>query len=395
MQPPDYFGAMGGVANAIDPAKAIAEGIMAQLAPQHAQAQIDLARAQSTRQQAEVVRMEQEATRQAALQARMSALGENPSSSELVRLMVEFPEASEAFKRAFDAQDSDRRRVDFREAAQAHDAARRGSYDLAAQQLRRRVEADRAAGAEDPYDAAILADLESGDPQRQADATEALRRLAAIMAGEERFAAVYGVDDPKLRTVGPTDVVLDERRGTVVGQSPIPRVIPGENGSFFEQLPAPGVPVLGGGSAPASGAPSGQATPPASPATPVNLPPGIRPRSPLANGIVGIEGDQETSARRSRTRNAQVGGVENSYHLSGRASDRVPPAGMSMAAYANLLQRLNPSMEVINEGDHVHIEPRGQAQASAAVQIRSVQEYNRLPSGAQYRDPQGNVRRKP
>jgi hypothetical protein len=32
---------------------------------------------------------------------------------------------------------------------------------------------------------------------------------------------------------------------------------------------------------------------------------------------------------------------------------------MSMAAYAAELRRLNPGLQVINEGDHVHIEPRG------------------------------------
>jgi hypothetical protein len=29
-----------------------------------------------------------------------------------------------------------------------------------------------------------------------------------------------------------------------------------------------------------------------------------------------------------------------------------------MADYARQLQRLNPNMQVINEGDHVHMEPR-------------------------------------
>jgi hypothetical protein len=53
-----------------------------------------------------------------------------------------------------------------------------------------------------------------------------------------------------------------------------------------------------------------------------------------------------------------VGGVANSYHLSGRARDSIPPPGMSMSAYASELRRRNPEYEVINEGDHVHIEPR-------------------------------------
>jgi hypothetical protein len=32
---------------------------------------------------------------------------------------------------------------------------------------------------------------------------------------------------------------------------------------------------------------------------------------------------------------------------------------MSMSAYAEKLRRENPGLDVINEGDHVHIEPRG------------------------------------
>ncbi len=51
--------------------------------------------------------------------------------------------------------------------------------------------------------------------------------------------------------------------------------------------------------------------------------------------------------------------MPNSYHLSGQARDSVPPPGMGMAQYASVLRRLNPGMQVINEGDHVHIEPRG------------------------------------
>ena len=74
---------------------------------------------------------------------------------------------------------------------------------------------------------------------------------------------------------------------------------------------------------------------------------------------MGIEGERVTSTRRSAERNKAVGGVTNSYHLSGRARDSVPPPGMGMTEYAALLRRRNPHLDVINEGDHVHIEPRG------------------------------------
>lgn len=65
-----------------------------------------------------------------------------------------------------------------------------------------------------------------------------------------------------------------------------------------------------------------------------------------------------TSTTRSPARNRAVGGARNSYHLTGMARDSVPPPGMSMADYARRLQALNPHLEVINEGDHVHMEPR-------------------------------------
>ena len=73
---------------------------------------------------------------------------------------------------------------------------------------------------------------------------------------------------------------------------------------------------------------------------------------------VGIPGERLTSTKRTPERNRAVGGSPRSFHLTGQARDSVPPPGMSMAAYAAELQRLNPHLQVINEGDHVHMEPR-------------------------------------
>ncbi len=72
----------------------------------------------------------------------------------------------------------------------------------------------------------------------------------------------------------------------------------------------------------------------------------------------GMPGERITSTLRSAQHNKDVGGVPNSYHLSGRARDSVPPPGMSMGEYYQRLKVLNPNYDVINEGDHVHIEPR-------------------------------------
>lgn len=79
----------------------------------------------------------------------------------------------------------------------------------------------------------------------------------------------------------------------------------------------------------------------------------------------GVRGERVTSAYRTPAHNKAVGGVSNSFHtqrgLDGKplARDSIPPAGMSMAEYHRRLQALNPHLDVINEGDHVHMEPKG------------------------------------
>jgi len=65
-----------------------------------------------------------------------------------------------------------------------------------------------------------------------------------------------------------------------------------------------------------------------------------------------------TSRQRSDAENTAAGGVPNSFHKTGDARDFVPPKGMSMAAFhAKLKSEFGPQYDVINEGDHVHVEP--------------------------------------
>lgn len=64
-----------------------------------------------------------------------------------------------------------------------------------------------------------------------------------------------------------------------------------------------------------------------------------------------------TSWDRNAGHNKNVGGVGNSYHLTGQAFDSVPPKGTSMSQWQAELKKRAPGWDVINEGDHVHVEP--------------------------------------
>ena len=74
--------------------------------------------------------------------------------------------------------------------------------------------------------------------------------------------------------------------------------------------------------------------------------------------LKAIPGVGVTSRQRSAAKNAQVGGVKNSYHMTDNARDFVPPKGMDMGSLASKLKAtFGAGYDIINEGDHVHVEP--------------------------------------
>jgi len=87
-----------------------------------------------------------------------------PDPNAYRRLMVKYPQFGAQLKAQADALDANQRRTDFTQAAEIYSAARNGKYDLAAQQLQRRIDADRAAGQDTSQDEAILLGLKSEDP---------------------------------------------------------------------------------------------------------------------------------------------------------------------------------------------------------------------------------------
>lgn len=142
---------------------------------------------------------------------------------------------------------------------------------------------------------------------------------------------------------------------------------------------------------------------------------GVRPEAVIARTLG--EGFRVTSGARSEADNRRVGGAPNSYHLRDQARDIIPPPGMSMAEAAAALKATGQFVEVINEGDHVHVAwgtqtgagvragmpdtfvgaPKRDKDAQTPRQEREAamklrKEFNALPGVKDYREVEANYR---
>lgn len=78
--------------------------------------------------------------------------------------------------------------------------------------------------------------------------------------------------------------------------------------------------------------------------------------APIVQAILDIPGTRLTSGRRSPAQNAAVGGVPNSQHLRGSAADIVATTPDQKNRIRTIARGYG--LEVIDEGDHLHIEMR-------------------------------------
>lgn len=103
--------------------------------------------------------------------------------------------------------------------------------------------------------------------------------------------------------------------------------------------------------------------------------PSIAPPPSLSSGdmfagLGNIPGVQVTSGLRTPERNAKVGGVANSYHLTDQARDILPPKTPEQAQQVRQFAAQN-GLEIIDEGDHWHMEPRGKSNPAGGPQFAS------------------------
>lgn len=197
------------------------------------------------------------------------------------------------------------------------------------------------------------------------------------------------------KTAGNTLFTVDENNGQVIGS---------REGSVSPWIgtatdPDTGAPVVitvprgTGASGPTMSAPTpGQTAAPQPQA----------PQAPLTGDVVektlaaafGPNGVTITSGLRTPAHNAEVGGVPNSAHLDDRARDLVPPPGVSMADFYAKVRSILPGAKVLNEGDHVHVQWGGPAQAQptggAQVVYRGAPKSDKAPAGYRYK-PDGSL----
>lgn len=315
----------------------------------------------------------------------------DPTPDAIARMAVRFPEKAEELKKGYELMDQGARAKDQTQIGEVFAAAQAGNYKLAADTLRKRVEADKAAGQEDPSDIAILAALDSGDPIQQRAATGQIGTLLAFTAGPEKFSAAY--KDLQGDKQSPFIIEYNDRvaqfgkdaadRWAAVQDT---KLIPvNEGGRVYNAAD-----FLTGGGGQASGV-SGGVNPSSAPATSGRLIPATG--QAIESAALGVvPGVNVTSRKRSAGHNKAVGGVSNSYHLTDQARDFTPPKGMSMGQLHGKLKAALPGFDVINEGDHVHVEPSGHGvKPDGPIRVKTIQQAQKLAPGTIYITPDGRT----
>lgn len=369
---------------------------------------------QKQQQQLQIAGIQEKQQRQASFRQAAAVALQNGSPAALRDLMISYPEFADSIKPGWEALQKDERARTLTQVGSVYARASSGDAKGAAAILQKRYDADVQAGVADPEDKELIDALNSGDPALQKQATATIgARLAAY--DPDKFAETYkalnptekvspvmreyndrvaqfgkdaadqwlAVQDSKLIPVNPGGSVYnaaDFVRGSGIVATPEQRAQTERLEAQFPNAPRYGADQRGGDPSISAGA----------------IPPQGRAIEAVALSIV--PGLTVTSRQRSAAHNKAVGGTASSYHLTDQARDFVPPKGMSFGMLAKRLKDAMPGFDVINEGDHVHVEPgRGMGRRMASsrpAQVNSKQQYDKLPKGAQYVAPDGSLRTK-
>lgn len=298
--------------------------------------------------------------REGDFRARLAGVIDSNDPRAISRLMMEYPEFADSIKPGYEALAADVKARNLTQLGSAYQLATNGDFKGAAGILQRRYDADAAAGQGDETTKELLDAFNGDDPVA---ARRAATTLGMVIAAHDpsKFNETYKALNPSEK-IDPTQREY-EWRVRQFGQEQADRwlavqdtkLVPvQEGGSVYNAAD-----LVGGGVSPTQkgGDPAARGGVPATG--------GAIERAALS----AVPGAMVTSRQRSPAKNAEVGGVPDSFHLTDQARDFVPPKGMSMAALHGKLKAALPGFDVINEGDHVHVEPasRGGKQSAQVI----------------------------
>lgn len=176
----DYIQQMGGLPNF---AEAFQRGQLAPLQLQQAHQQVEAGAAQLEAQQAQQ-------QRQQAYSAAIRSAIANPSAKSFSDLQLQFPEAHESIKGAWDMQDKQQQTANEHQLSVVYSLLNNGKVDAAKTSLQARLDSDKAAGHQEPAVEQLLATLNDDPTGATAKGLSALY-LSAGPNGD-RFKTVLG-----------------------------------------------------------------------------------------------------------------------------------------------------------------------------------------------------------
>lgn len=368
-----------------------------------------------------------------AYQADLEQVLARPTAEGIARLSMKHGDRAKAAQEGWATLDKGRQQSDLRFKGEVVTLLAGGNAKRAAESLRARVEADRAAGQPDDIDNELLLMLESDDPAAHKMALGMMATDLHLTGGDEGAKLIERVL-PKPEYTETNNIVWDKNTAQVVGRLPGGDVVTVEGmGAYRRSDVDPSLralPVLGGGAMPQA---TSEAPATAPPATLLSGPQGAvqsvlatRLPGPVVAGLLGnfdVEGGyggaQGDGGSASGIAQWRLDRRDNFKRMFGKEPHEAAPneqaqfvqwefdnperAGMTVAQRDAILAAKTPEQAAAlidkyylrSSGQHRdrRIKAAGRYGGGSGMPMaRTKQEYDRLPSGTQYTAPDGSIR---
>lgn len=332
---------------------------------------------------------------------RIGMLPQAEQPQAIIALMQKYPKQSEALKRSYDAQDENVKAADFKAAAEVYSFVQNGAPEKAAALIRKRIDADKAAGLDTSDDEEMALALESGDPAKIQQAAAQIGWQLSTAAGPDKFASTYGALDGKKTEFERQYQYIKEQFGDAAAENFANNKIDpwvesnGKYGTNFyrsSEIPALGQapPPQGQGGGSGGNASGGKGAP-------------VADAGSIAKSL--FPNIEITQQRRDPNSALGKANPKSWHNRTGAAIDVKPIQGMTFAQYVKrfadagytILEAKNevgPGRSKWATGDHWHVVLGGGPKGASPVRVTSKAQYDKLAPGTTYIAPDGSRRTK-